>query len=68
MREAHPLARARAAGIVARFPSLRVAVVGDLMLDRYLLGDIERISPEAPVPVVLVSDRRDAPGPAAPAS
>ena len=65
MREAHPLARARAAGIVARFPSLRVAVVGDLMLDRYLLGDIERISPEAPVPVVLVSDRRDAPGGAA---
>jgi D-beta-D-heptose 7-phosphate kinase/D-beta-D-heptose 1-phosphate adenosyltransferase len=42
-----------------------VAVVGDLMLDRYLLGDIERISPEAPVPVVLVSSRRDALGGAA---
>jgi rfaE bifunctional protein kinase chain/domain len=65
MREARPLARARAAEIVSRFRSLKVAVVGDLMLDRYLLGDIERISPEAPVPVVLVSDRRDAPGGAA---
>ena len=65
MREARPLARARAAEIVGRFPALKVAVVGDLMLDRYLLGDIERISPEAPVPVVLVSDRRDAPGGAA---
>lgn len=65
MREARPLARARAAEIVARFRSLKVAVVGDLMLDRYLLGDIERISPEAPVPVVLVSSRRDALGGAA---
>ena len=53
MRDATPLTRARAAEIAAKFTTLRVAVVGDLMLDRYLLGDIERISPEAPVPVVL---------------
>ena len=33
----------------------RVVVVGDLMLDRYLWGDVERISPEAPVPVVRVT-------------
>lgn len=33
----------------------RVLVVGDLMLDRYLWGDVERISPEAPVPVVRVT-------------
>jgi D-beta-D-heptose 7-phosphate kinase/D-beta-D-heptose 1-phosphate adenosyltransferase len=65
MRDAAPLTRARAAEIVAKFTSLRVAVVGDLMLDRYLIGDIERISPEAPVPVVLVSERRDALGGAA---
>ncbi len=65
MRDASPLARTRAAELVGRFPSLRVAVVGDLMLDRYLVGDIERISPEAPVPVVHVSERRDAPGGAA---
>src|SRR5882757_1447986 len=33
----------------------RVLVVGDAMLDRYLFGDVERISPEAPVPVVRVT-------------
>ena len=65
MRDAKPLTRARAAEIAAMFGGLRVAVVGDLMLDRYLIGDIERISPEAPVPVVLVSSRRDALGGAA---
>ncbi len=36
------------------FPKLRVAVVGDLMLDRYMWGTVGRISPEAPVPVVEV--------------
>jgi len=65
MREARPLVRSRIAELAAKFASLRVAVVGDLMLDRYLIGDIERISPEAPVPVVLVSSRRDALGGAA---
>jgi D-beta-D-heptose 7-phosphate kinase/D-beta-D-heptose 1-phosphate adenosyltransferase len=43
----------------------RVAIVGDAMLDVYLLGDVERISPEAPVPVVRVRERRDALGGAA---
>jgi len=33
----------------------RVLVVGDLMLDRYLWGEVDRISPEAPVPVVRVT-------------
>ena len=42
-----------------------VCVVGDAMLDVYLLGDVERISPEAPVPVVRVRDRRHALGGAA---
>lgn len=36
-----------------------VAVVGDVMIDRYLRGSVSRISPEAPVPVVLQHDRRD---------
>jgi rfaE bifunctional protein kinase chain/domain len=36
----------------------RVLVVGDAMLDRYWFGAVERISPEAPVPVVLVDSRR----------
>jgi D-beta-D-heptose 7-phosphate kinase/D-beta-D-heptose 1-phosphate adenosyltransferase len=43
----------------------RIAVVGDVMLDRYLLGDVERISPEAPVPVVTVASEESVPGGAA---
>ncbi len=38
------------------FEGARVLVVGDVMIDAYLMGDAERISPEAPVPVVLVSE------------
>lgn len=45
--------------------SKKITVVGDLMLDRYWLGGTSRISPEAPVPVVKVSDIEDRPGGAA---
>lgn len=44
----------RAEKIVGGFKGLRVAVVGDLMLDRYVWGQASRISEEAPVPVVRV--------------
>src|ERR1051325_3494474 len=37
----------------------RVLVVGDVMLDRYWYGDVSRISPEAPVPVVLVNEKKE---------
>lgn len=40
---------------IQQFHQARLLVVGDVMLDRYWFGDTERISPEAPVPVVLVS-------------
>jgi rfaE bifunctional protein kinase chain/domain len=40
--------------LVASFDRLRLLVVGDAMLDEYLWGDVERVSPEAPVPVVHV--------------
>ena len=43
----------------------RILVVGDVMLDRYLFGDASRISPEAPVPVVLVQREESRPGGAA---
>jgi D-beta-D-heptose 7-phosphate kinase/D-beta-D-heptose 1-phosphate adenosyltransferase len=46
-------------------PSLWALVIGDLMLDRYLHGDVERISPEAPVPVVLLSRETECAGGAA---
>ncbi len=45
--------------------SARVLVVGDVMLDRYWFGDVSRISPEAPVPVVLMERSEDRPGGAA---
>ena len=34
------------------FPTTRVLLIGDIMLDRYLIGEVQRISPEAPVPVL----------------
>jgi len=40
--------------LLERFPGKRIAVVGDLMLDRYYWGTVRRVSPEAPVPVVEV--------------
>jgi rfaE bifunctional protein kinase chain/domain len=43
----------------------RILVVGDVMLDRYWFGDVERISPEAPVPVVKVASREERLGGAA---
>ena len=47
------------------FAGRRVLVVGDVMLDRYWFGDVNRISPEAPVPVVLVRRTEERPGGAA---
>ncbi len=41
-----------------RLSGARVLIVGDVMLDEYFLGDAERISPEAPVPVVKISEDR----------
>lgn len=43
----------------------RVLVVGDVMLDRYWLGEVSRISPEAPVPIAKISKTEDRPGGAA---
>ena len=47
-----PVGAARARDLVSRFPGLHVLVVGDVMLDRFIVGRVTRISPEAPVPVV----------------
>jgi len=54
-----------AAERVARFPDCRVLVVGDIMLDEYVFGTVGRISPEAPVPVVVVMRDARVPGGAA---
>ena len=47
------------------FSRVRVLIAGDVMLDRYWFGDVSRISPEAPVPVVLVQKTEERPGGAA---
>lgn len=44
------------------FAGTAILVVGDVMLDRYLVGDVARISPEAPVPVVRLEQRWSVPG------
>src|SRR5437764_15109409 len=59
------LTRDRLLSLLEGAKDRRVAVIGDAMLDVYLRGDVERISPEAPVPVVRVRERRHALGGAA---
>src|SRR6185312_500341 len=56
------LPRERLRSLLDTAANRRIAVIGDAMLDVYLRGDVERISPEAPVPVVRVRDRRYALG------
>lgn len=51
--------------VFSAFGGLRIAVVGDVMLDRYLYGRVDRVSPEAPVPVVDLKGTDARPGGAA---
>ena len=55
----------RSEELVRPLKRARVLVVGDVMLDRYWFGDVSRISPEAPVPVVKFSRSEERPGGAA---
>ncbi|MEO5862097.1 MAG: D-glycero-beta-D-manno-heptose-7-phosphate kinase [Burkholderiales bacterium] len=50
---------------IPEFSAARVLVVGDVMLDRYWFGDVTRISPEAPVPIVHIQHSEERPGGAA---
>jgi len=50
------------AGFVKQFPNIRVAVIGDLMLDSYLSGNTRRLCQEAPVPVVDINHHAVMPG------
>jgi D-glycero-beta-D-manno-heptose-7-phosphate kinase len=43
--------------LFSRFNSCKVLVIGDIMVDSYLIGKVDRISPEAPVPVVALKKR-----------
>jgi rfaE bifunctional protein kinase chain/domain len=59
------ITRSRLVALLEGAREKRIAVIGDAMLDVYLSGDVDRISPEAPVPVVRVRERRHALGGAA---
>jgi D-beta-D-heptose 7-phosphate kinase/D-beta-D-heptose 1-phosphate adenosyltransferase len=65
----HSVAQARSqvskGSNIPDFSQAKLLVVGDIMLDRYYVGSTERISPEAPVPVVKVNECEDRPGGAA---
>jgi D-beta-D-heptose 7-phosphate kinase/D-beta-D-heptose 1-phosphate adenosyltransferase len=53
---AEVIAVSHATELLARMAGRRIVVVGDLMIDEWIWGDVTRISPEAPVPVVAVRD------------
>src|SRR5262245_11426248 len=44
----------RAQQIISKFSDLRIVTIGDLMLDEFIWGEVRRVSPEAPVPVIEV--------------
>jgi len=48
--------------IISKFPKANILVVGDLILDEYIWGNVDRISPEAPVPVVWAKKKTHVPG------
>jgi len=51
--------RSDLAALIEALPAAKVLVVGDLMLDRFIDGEVDRISPEAPVPVMQVKSETD---------
>ncbi len=53
------------AGLFKKFEQLNILIIGDVMIDSYLWGDVDRISPEAPVPIVSVKKRANRLGGAA---
>jgi D-beta-D-heptose 7-phosphate kinase/D-beta-D-heptose 1-phosphate adenosyltransferase len=63
--ELPPLGADRARALVAAFGRASVLVIGDVMLDRFLVGRVDRISPEAPVPIVAFDHEENRVGGAA---
>src|SRR6266853_2139026 len=59
------LTRDRMEALLRKMAGAKVVVVGDAMLDVYLVGEVDRVSPEAPVPVVTVHPSRPGLGGAA---
>ncbi|MDB5034379.1 MAG: Bifunctional sugar kinase/adenylyltransferase [Chlorobi bacterium] len=55
----------RVSSLLDNFHGRRIAIIGDIMLDRYYRGTVSRISPEAPVPIVEIEEESEYPGGAA---
>jgi rfaE bifunctional protein kinase chain/domain len=51
--------------IISQFKDKRVLIIGDVMLDSYIIGKVDRVSPEAPVPIVNIESKEDRLGGAA---
>jgi len=64
MTEHHVLA-SRSGSIISAIQDQNIVVIGDVMLDRFVSGEVNRISPEAPIPVLNQTVVRDMPGGAA---
>lgn len=56
------MSRKKYCSIISKFPHANILVIGDLILDEYIYGQVERISPEAPVPVVWAQQQHYLPG------
>ena len=65
MKQVDTLSHGQAARLLERFSGVRIVVLGDVMLDEYLKGHVERTSPEAPVPVVRAESETSSLGGAA---
>jgi len=50
--------RERLLEITQSWKGKRIAVIGDIMIDEYIIGKIERISPEAPVPILEIEEEK----------
>jgi hypothetical protein len=59
MPKSNPNINGQPENVFRQFRNLNVLVAGDLILDQYIWGKVERISPEAPVPIVAVSHKEN---------
>src|SRR4051794_48426 len=60
-----PMSDRNLSATLAAIPGKRILILGDVILDEYIWGEVRRISPEAPVPVVEIRRRSYLPGGAA---
>lgn len=45
--------------LIKKFSQTKVLLIGDIMLDRFIYGDVSRISPEGPIPILKISRQKE---------